>query len=43
MAPLHHHFEKKGMNENKIVIVYIIVTIFISALTVLIAGYVLGV
>ncbi len=43
MAPLHHHFEKKGMNENKIVIVYIIVTLFISALTVLIAGYVLGV
>ena len=31
------------MNENKIVIVYIVVTLFISVLTVLIAGCVLGV
>lgn len=27
MAPLHHHFEQKGVNENRIVAVYIIVTI----------------
>lgn len=27
MAPLHHHFEKKGVNETKIVAIYIIVTI----------------
>ena len=36
MAPLHHHFEKKGMNENKIVIVYIVISIIIFALTFLI-------
>ena len=35
MAPLHHHFEKKGMNENKIVIVYIVITTVISFSTVL--------
>lgn len=34
MAPLHHHFEKKGVHENKIVVVYIIITAAIS-LTVL--------
>ena len=27
MAPLHHHFEKKGVNESKIVVIYIIATI----------------
>ena len=27
MAPLHHHFEQKGVHENKIVFVYIIVTL----------------
>ena len=31
MAPLHHHFEKKGVNENRIVTIYIIVTGIISA------------
>lgn len=30
MAPLHHHFEKKGVYENKIVSIYIIITIIIS-------------
>ncbi len=34
MAPLHHHFEKKGVHENKIVVVYIVVTTAVS-LTVL--------
>ena len=34
MAPLHHHFQKKGVNENKIVAIYIIVTLVIC-LTVL--------
>ena len=24
-APLHHHFEQKGIHENKIVLVYIII------------------
>lgn len=27
MAPIHHHFEKKGVNESKIVVIYIVVTI----------------
>jgi len=31
MAPLHHHFEKKGVNENRIVTIYIVVTGIISA------------
>lgn len=26
MAPLHHHFEQKGVHENKIVLVYIVIT-----------------
>jgi len=26
MAPLHHHFEQKGVHENRIVTIYIIVT-----------------
>lgn len=38
MAPLHHHFEKKGMNENKIVIVYIVITIILFAITFLVAN-----
>ena len=31
MAPLHHHFEKKGVHENRIVTIYIIVTGLLSA------------
>ena len=27
MAPLHHHFEKSGVHENRIVTVYIVITI----------------
>jgi phospho-N-acetylmuramoyl-pentapeptide-transferase len=30
MAPFHHHLEKKGMYETKIVVIYIIVTLVIS-------------
>ena len=39
MAPLHHHFEKKGVNETKIVAIYIVVTVLVSVstLTLLIA------
>ena len=33
MAPLHHHFEKKGVHENRIVVIYIVITMLISALT----------
>lgn len=35
MAPLHHHFEKKGCNESKIVAIYIIVTILLSSVCIL--------
>lgn len=35
MAPLHHHFEKKGVNECKIVVIYIITTIVASALAIM--------
>lgn len=31
MAPLHHHFEKKGVHENRIVTIYIIVTSLVCA------------
>ncbi len=31
MAPLHHHFEKKGVHENRIVTIYIIVTVLLCA------------
>lgn len=30
MAPLHHHYEKKGVHENRIVIVYIVITMAVS-------------
>ena len=39
MAPLHHHFEKKGVHENKITFVYIVITIAISLLVILITLY----
>ena len=35
MAPLHHHFEKKGVNETKIVAIYIIITICVTSLSIL--------
>lgn len=33
MAPLHHHFEKKGGNETKITAIYIIITLIATTLT----------
>lgn len=33
MAPLHHHFEKRGVHENRIVVVYIVVTVAVSLVT----------
>lgn len=30
MAPLHHHFEQKGVHENRIAFVYIVVTTAVS-------------
>ncbi|MBO6134657.1 MAG: phospho-N-acetylmuramoyl-pentapeptide-transferase [Lachnospiraceae bacterium] len=38
MAPIHHHFEKCGFSENKIVILFTLVTIIGCALTYLISG-----
>ncbi len=38
MAPIHHHFEKCGFSENKIVILFTLVTIIVCALTYLISG-----
>ncbi len=35
MAPLHHHFEKKGVYENKIVSIYIIITIIVSLICIM--------
>lgn len=32
MAPLHHHFEQKGVNENRIVVIYIVMTTILGAL-----------
>lgn len=35
MAPFHHHLEKKGMNENRIVVIYIVITIILSVSSIL--------
>lgn len=43
MAPLHHHFEKKGVHENRITFVYIVITIAVSALAIAITLYAGGV
>lgn len=31
MAPLHHHFEKKGVHEVRISVVYSVITILLGA------------
>ena len=36
MAPLHHHFERKGVHEVKIVVWYAIISLIVSAIVVLI-------
>ncbi len=33
MAPLHHHFEQKGVHENRIVFTYSMITLVISLIT----------
>jgi len=35
MAPLHHHFEQKGVNETKIVAIYIVITILAGVVSLL--------
>lgn len=36
MAPLHHHFEKKGVHEVRITICYTIITLLIGAIVILV-------
>ena len=36
MAPFHHHLERKGIHENKIVTGYTLVTLFTGVVTLLI-------
>ena len=36
MAPFHHHLERKGIHENKIVTGYTLVTLFVGVATLLI-------
>lgn len=43
MAPLHHHFEKLGVNENRIVAIYIVITIFTGIVSILGYGFATGV
>ena len=38
MAPFHHHLEKKGVNETRIVVIYIVVTLIVSVATIWIYG-----
>jgi phospho-N-acetylmuramoyl-pentapeptide-transferase len=40
MAPFHHHLEKIGMHESKIVAVYAVVTIIMGIVLVLSVMYV---
>jgi len=39
MAPLHHHYEKKGMNETKIVALFYIVTAILCLFGYLAGGF----
>lgn len=34
MAPLHHHFQMSGVNENRIVAIYIVITVVASLLNI---------
>ena len=42
MAPLHHHFEKLGVHENRIVTIYIIITLVFGLISALGYLYVVG-
>ena len=39
MAPLHHHFEKKGVHEVRITVCYTLITILIGAVTIMINAF----
>lgn len=43
MAPLHHHFEKKGVHENRIVLVYILITMVLGLCLLILYMALLGV
>ncbi len=43
MSPIHHHFELSGWSENKIVLVFSLVTLLFSAATVLWLGKYMGI
>ena len=36
MAPLHHHFQMKGVHEVRITICYTIITLLVGAMVVII-------
>lgn len=38
MAPIHHHFEKCGLSENKIVIMFTLITVILCVITYYIIG-----
>lgn len=40
MAPYHHHLEKKGVHENRIVAIYIVITIIISVCGILLTLFI---
>ena len=40
MAPLHHHYEKKGVHENRISLIYIVITLVVGLVTVGVKLYV---
>ena len=42
MAPLHHHFQMSGVNENRITIIYIVTTMLISIGTIALILFVGG-
>lgn len=37
MAPIHHHFQQCGVHENRITLVYILITIIMSSLVIVIS------
>lgn len=39
MAPFHHHLEKKGIHETKIVVIYIVITLVMAALSIFLAMF----
>ena len=38
MAPYHHHLEKKGMYETKIVVIYIVITLVMAVLSIFLSS-----